>query len=893
MDQHLETLQSSKEQALPFVDLDRGQKAGATEPTFNLGIFFAELRELGVAAVNSVGNKEAYAEALRSGLRATYLEPVSWERLTTSERQALSIDAWSVVWCGERGISDSLLQITPGGSIFVVSEHAAVSTSPTLRVYSQVEAPIGYRLLVKPRRVDVVIPVYNAPRETRCCIESVKASHVSDDMLDVRYVVVDDASPDASIAELLKQIVPSDWVYIRNEKNLGFVKTCNLAFQMDPLADVVLLNSDTEVSRGWLSRLAKTAGFSADIATVTPVSNEASIYSWPENRQVPTSVGFAEIQRALSFHGADLVPVEIPVGVGFCIYTRRAAINATNGFDEVFGIGYGEETDFCLKAKKMGFRHLLEPRIFVIHRGGASMAGVLGDGRQGNTRPENEQIIKDRYPSFQNEVHRYNQFKRSHVTHLLNTAFAEYQTARNQHVLMVTHKPLFQGSLGGVELHSEETIGHLKSRFTFSSLAPWEDAWQATIDCGNGGTKIETFMLGTDEGAKILLGTIAPDVIHIQHPFGVPQGFVEAANALGIPMIMTLHDHALICPRYNLVGRKGFYCELPSLDDPEHRECLDQAGMLQVDLKEWRNESQRLLSSVKATIFVSEDLKRRTESVFKLNNPAVIECGVGAQSHARPSRPIRIEKTLRVCFLGAGRVDKGTELVSKLVPRLKADGIDIHFLGSSAVHWPAIETEGVHFHGTYGSHEVVKKLHDISPDVVCLFSPWPETFSRTLSEAWLAGVPAVVSPFGAPAERVKKSQAGWVLEEYTAEAAFALLQKIRQSPIDLELARSFLTQTNAPSSAAIADTLSGMYAKFPNRGQRSRLKGAVRMPVGIPFAVPYFNKKPTTRLGRMARFVAKVAIRLEEVGFWKTLERPAKKSIRFVTKRLPRPLRAG
>ena len=46
-------------------------------------------------------------------------------------------------------------------------------------------------------------------------------------------------------------------------------------------------------------------------------------------------------------------------GVGFCLYIRRQLIESVGAFDPVFGLGYGEENDFCMRATRAGFRNVL------------------------------------------------------------------------------------------------------------------------------------------------------------------------------------------------------------------------------------------------------------------------------------------------------------------------------------------------------------------------------------------------------------------------------------------------------------------------------------------------------------------------------------------------------
>src|SRR6266511_1743850 len=115
--------------------------------------------------------------------------------------------------------------------------------------------------------VDVVIPVYNAAEDLARCVESV-LEHTAN----YRLVLIDDASPDPLVAKLfseLERLSLRDVVLLRNERNLGFTGTANRAMELSR-ADVVLLNSDTVVTAGWLHALVRCAASDPSIGTITP-----------------------------------------------------------------------------------------------------------------------------------------------------------------------------------------------------------------------------------------------------------------------------------------------------------------------------------------------------------------------------------------------------------------------------------------------------------------------------------------------------------------------------------------------------------------------------------------------------------------------------------------------
>ena len=94
----------------------------------------------------------------------------------------------------------------------------------------------------------LIIPVHNAPDVLDRCLESVYAT-VPDG---AEVIVIDDASTDGEVTSVLhrwqKRAGPS-WQFHFQKQNLGFVATVNRGMKMTQ-RDIVLLNSDTEVTPG-------------------------------------------------------------------------------------------------------------------------------------------------------------------------------------------------------------------------------------------------------------------------------------------------------------------------------------------------------------------------------------------------------------------------------------------------------------------------------------------------------------------------------------------------------------------------------------------------------------------------------------------------------------------
>ena len=240
--------------------------------------------------------------------------------------------------------------------------------------------------------IRIVIPIHDGYDTLSPCLESVAATVPAA----AEVELVDDASRDGRVAELLeRQRARPGWQVRRQAENLGFVRTVNAAFARAP-GDVLLLNSDTVASAGWLERMLACAASDVRIATVTPFSNNAEICSFPQFcRPNPVPSDPDRIARAARAAGPPEYP-ELPPAVGVCMLVRRAALDALGDFDDAtFGRGYGEENDFCLRARAHGWRNVLCDDAYVAHVGGQSFAalGLVPGG-------ENLRRLVARYPGY-------------------------------------------------------------------------------------------------------------------------------------------------------------------------------------------------------------------------------------------------------------------------------------------------------------------------------------------------------------------------------------------------------------------------------------------------------------------------------------------------------------
>src|SRR4029077_14459016 len=131
--------------------------------------------------------------------------------------------------------------------------------------------------------ITVVIPVFGAIFETLHCLYSVLCAK---SRLDIRLIVIDDCSPEPYVFERLSVLASEYGLFQlwRNDENGGFVYSANRGlFAAD--GDVILLNSDTVVSDFWVDKLVGVARSDQTIASVSPMTNNATILSYPYPNQ--------------------------------------------------------------------------------------------------------------------------------------------------------------------------------------------------------------------------------------------------------------------------------------------------------------------------------------------------------------------------------------------------------------------------------------------------------------------------------------------------------------------------------------------------------------------------------------------------------------------------------
>lgn len=604
----------------------------------------------------------------------------------------------------------------------------------------------------------VIVPVYGQHTLTMQCLKSILESKND---LAYELLVIDDHSPDKALSDELLQMFYLGWInLITNDTNQGFVKSVNTGLSLNQNRDVVILNSDTEVYDYWLDRLCKAAYTNENIASVTPLSNNATICSYPlsqHNNPYPLELASPELDQLAAMTNQDLY-VSTPTGVGFCMFMRRSALQKIGHFDaEAFGRGYGEENDWCQRAIYAGLINLIAPNIYVKHFGSASF--------KGEKRERVLQAIatvENRHPGYKKQIDRF--IKEDPLLQARsNLDWARLkQQVKLTNVLIICHE---RG--GGTERRVQELVSSLNERqIGVFFLRPVKKLKSHVRIAHSACKNVPSIMHFELADTRLLVDKLKELNLTSMHVHGLvdfthdaPVHITNLAAAMDVPLDVDIHDYALVCPRINLIDSEGQYCGEPIA--AKCNQCLARHGnnFGVKDIDQWRTVNRKMLLQANRIYAPSEDCQARINR-YHPDIKIKVSPHLG-ETIGRRIRPATLtsHRKMHIVIIGAIGKMKGFNVLLACARDVKQRNLQIRFtLMGFSMNDVLLERQGVTVTGKYLETESHLQLSTLGPDLVWLPSLWPETYSYTLSIALSAGFPVSAFDIGAIAERLKKTR---------------------------------------------------------------------------------------------------------------------------------------
>ena len=213
----------------------------------------------------------------------------------------------------------------------------------------------------------LVIPVFGQHLLTFNCLHSIAETC---NALAIEVIVIDDCSPVAA-SEVLSQI--SGISIVRNETNIGFLRSCNHGATLAKGQYIVILNNDLILTGEWLQSMAAvyeqfpdTGLVGAKLIYPDGRLQEAGGIVWRDGSAWNVGRGDDPAKPEYNFVR------EVDYCSGACLLIKRELWNTLGGFDEAYAPAYYEDTDLAFRVREAGKRVFYQPHAVVVHFEGQS-----------------------------------------------------------------------------------------------------------------------------------------------------------------------------------------------------------------------------------------------------------------------------------------------------------------------------------------------------------------------------------------------------------------------------------------------------------------------------------------------------------------------------------------
>jgi len=633
-----------------------------------------------------------------------------------------------------------------------------------------------------PGRLCIIIPVYRGIEATQACIDSVLAHR---DPQTHQLVIIDDGSPESGMAPMLASYHGEPNVaLLSNPQNLGFVQTVNRGLNFCAGADVLLLNADTIMHAGGLAELQRTAYASPEIGTVTALSNNATIFSYPSidlQTDELDDIGWAELAAAALKQNTGVV-VDVPTGHGFCLFIKAEVLRRVGKLDEAFGRGYGEENDFCARAASLGYRNVAAAAVIVEHRESISFT---------TERPsliaQNMPRLNTLYPEYMPvimEFERQDGMRRARWA--LDRLRLSRAAAAGAKFSLVVSNGLDGGTKQAIvdfeRAAAPQNVSVLRLRAQESGLLE--------LSC-DAPAIAASFLPSEADELLALLRAADPAQVQLHQLLGFPSHFIETLQdwAKTRHAVYFVHDFYAICPRVTMIDAIGRFCDVA--DTGTCARCIDMGGAHEASrLNDLTPAGHRalfggLLAGMTHVVAPSANAAGYLQRAFP---GLAVEAIPHPEQHAGNATGARAGNFDEILLLGAIGPHKGSDKLLEIARRARLTHPHLKFriIGYTNMDETLEKIGNVTITGKYTAETLPALINETEGKLALFLSTWPETYSYTLSEAVKHGFVPLVPDIGAPAERVRAAKFGAVFSfPIDAEILLHLLDNIAAGQVPL------------------------------------------------------------------------------------------------------------
>ena len=606
--------------------------------------------------------------------------------------------------------------------------------------------------------ISVIIPVYNGLDDLKNCISSLMQSYADTPH---EIICVNDCSPDSRVLQYLEQLqeVENNIFLVNSKINRGFVKSVNKGLCCRAYKDVILLNSDTIAPLNFIDRMRVARDIDSSFGVISPLSNNATIFSFPltlQDNKLKNSGEISRIDAMLHSNAVNEIH-EVPTGHGYCMFIAGAVMEDIGFLDEEkWGVGYGEENDFCQKAKMRGWRIGSYMGMYVGHVGSVSFGNEKRDAQVS----KNLKRLNKLYPEYDKIIqnHIMDEGKSRLVRNRLQILNWNQEEDAGS-ILFLTH------SLGGgTTEYIDRSTDNLAQQNIKSLILTTEDEDLVLHDSTH-----ELYCKYRSDEIEVLKEHISSfkllDVV-LNSTFNFPSELFESILGSAGNYSVVLHDYSWFCPRINLIDATGSYCGMPSSEVCV--KCIEVSGTHESFKSEWKNisagmdvwltKNKNLLENARKIIAPSTDTANRIRQKFPSLNPSVKH---HSDSFSVSTDAVRYKagaiEDQKIAIFGMIGDHKGMQVLKKLCWLLssKHSGVQVTFFGAMSESEWMNGYSNVKCVGEYDQDTLPHLIAREKPTVSLFLSMWPETYCYALTDAIKHCVYPIAFDLGAFSERIK------------------------------------------------------------------------------------------------------------------------------------------
>ena len=432
---------------------------------------------------------------------------------------------------------------------------------------------------------------------------------------------------------------------------------------------------------------------------------------------------------------------------------------------DVFAQGYGEENDFCLRARHLGWRHVAVPGVFVAHVGGQSFGGAAR-----HLRARNAALLERLHPGYMRLIETYAGAEPlAEAKRRLD--LARWRTMRRRGVaaaILITHA---EG--GGVERQVSVSAGRHQAagrRVIVLRPASSPDGGKGVCICEGMANEFPNLRYALpDELPAVhrLLAAEHPREVELHHMVNHHPAILDLMRGLGVPHDVHMHDHAWLCGRIALVGPENRYCGEPEVICCE--ECVADAGNPDRRGHQRRGRCRGAHGWIVRRGCGMWSRRRRTRrrgsgATFRQSTRSLCRMRMTRRSLNRCGRSL--SRVVAVSAWWAPSAHKGYQVVLNCARNAAERDLPLEFfvVGPTIDDARLLATGRVFVTGRFEPEEAVPLIKAQGASLALLPSIFPETWCLSLAEAWRAGLQVAAFDIGgAQAERIRRTGRGFAL----------------------------------------------------------------------------------------------------------------------------------